>query len=58
MHNQTFLGAFLSFIGLIGLIFALVRGQVAQSPELAVLSVLPLVLGVIMILLDQIGKRR
>ena len=58
MHNQTFLGAFLTFIGLIGLIAMLLRGQFAADPLYTLLSVLPIVLGVIMIVVDQMAKRK
>ena len=58
MKNQSFLGGFLVFIGLIGLFVGLISGHFMESPVQTVLYVLPVILGVIMIVLDQNGKRR
>ena len=56
--SQSFLGAFLAFIGLIGLIVGLAQGHLTESPAQTLMYVLPLLLGVIMIVIDQIGKKK
>ena len=53
MSRQLFLGIFLLVIGLIGLIVGLVTGHIADSP---VIYLLPVLLGVVMILVDRVGK--
>lgn len=58
MKNQSFLGGFLAFIGLIGLFVGLISGHFMESPVQTAMYVLPVLLGVIMIVLDQNGKRR
>ena len=58
MKNQTFLGAFLMFIGIIGLIVGLVSGHFGDSIAQMVLYILPVVLGGIMIIVDQVGKHK
>ena len=58
MKNQTFLGIFLALIGIIGLIVGLVTGHFTDSVTQMVLYILPLALGVLMIVIDQIGQRK
>ncbi len=58
MNNQTFLGAFLAFIGVLGLLVGLITGHFMESPAQTVLYVLPIILGVIMIVIDRIGKKK
>ena len=56
--NQTFLGGFLVFIGLLGFFVGLISGHLTDSPTQTVLYILPVILGVIMIVLDNNGKRK
>ena len=58
MKNQTFLGAFLAFIGLLGLIVGLITGHLMDSTWQLVMYILPVLLGGVMILIDQIGQRK
>ena len=58
MKNQTFLGSFLAFIGLLGLIVGLITGHLMDSTAQLILYILPVVLGVIMIVVDQMAKRK
>lgn len=58
MKNQTFLGGFLVFIGMIGLLVGLISGHFMESPAQTVLYVLPVILGGIMIVLDHTGTKR
>ena len=58
MYNQSFLGGFLVFIGMLGLFVGLISGHFMDSPAQTILYVLPVLLGIIMIVIDQNGKRR
>lgn len=58
MKNQSFLGGFLVFIGMIGLLVGLISGHFMESPAQTVLYVLPVILGGIMIVLDHTGTKR
>ena len=55
MKDQTFLGVFLTLIGVIGVIVGLVKDQFSSNP---ILYVAPVILGVLMIVIDQVAKRR
>ena len=60
MKNQTFLGAFVMFIGLIGLIVGLVNVgfNSEEFKSHLVLYFLPIIIGGIMIIVDQVGKHK
>ena len=58
MQNQTFLGGFLAFIGILGLLVGLITGHLMDSTWQLAMYILPVILGVIMIVIDQIGKRK
>ena len=56
--SQTFLGVFLAFIGLIGLVVGLIQGHFTESPGQTLMYILPILLGAIMIGIDQMNKRK
>ena len=56
--NQTFLGGFLIFIGVLGFFVGLITGHLLESTTQTLLYILPIILGVIMIVLDNNGKRK
>ena len=56
--SQTFLGAFLAFIGVIGLVVGLIQGHFTESPGQTLMYILPIVLGAIMFGIDQMNKRK
>ena len=56
--NQTFLGGFLVFIGLLGFFVGLVTGHLMDSTTQTLMYILPVILGVVMIVLDQNGRRK
>lgn len=58
MKNQTFLGIFLALIGILGLVVGLATGHFTDSVTQMVLYILPLALGVLMVVIDQIGQRK
>ena len=60
MKNQTFLGAFVMFIGLIGLIAGLVTVgfNSEEFKSHLVLYFSPIIIGGIMIIVDQAGKHK
>jgi len=56
--NQTFLGGFLIFIGVLGFFVGLITGHLLESTTQTLLYILPIILGVIMIVIDNSGKRK
>ena len=56
--NKTFLGGFLIFIGLLGFFVGLISGHLMDSPAQTVLYILPVILGVMMIVIDNNGRRK